>query len=143
MNWTRLVLSLVVIIGVVGTIWYKFNSLEGKLDEANTSINTLRKTIETKTVLIANRDNAISTLDASILDLTTSIDTQNNIITKKNELLQASKLAYTTLLEKPDVIKYKYLYKTIIKPEIVYEKATCAQCLDFNKEIAKVDYDKI
>lgn len=142
-NMYRLLLSVVSVSIVIGFIWYKFHTLENKLDEANTKITTLTKNIEIKTVLIANRDNSIDTLEANIKDLTSTIDKNNADIKRKNKLIEITKNNLNKWRNKPDTIKYKYIYKTVVKKDTDYTKGICSDGLQLNQSMARIKYEDL
>jgi len=148
-------LKLLVPVGAIGILFWYVNHAFAELQD---TIDLKDKTIKEKQIIIDNKNIYIDNLRLKIkqcnvdkemlrMDITKLVES----IDKKNKLLEdrRKKLNYYLSLYKKEKAKTPKVIKEVEKKlreefqrEIDFSKATCEECLQINKAISEIDYDK-
>jgi len=131
----------IMIISIIGGVWWKFNSLQSNLALTKPKLETAKQTIITKTGIIANRDQSISQQQDNIASLTKTIDEHNKYILKSNKQLSLAKQKLIDWKKKPK--KTKFIYKYIVDPNVDYSKGNCIDGKKLNKRIGGLNYEDL
>jgi septal ring factor EnvC (AmiA/AmiB activator) len=137
----RMIVSGILVLSLISFVWYKFNSLENKLDEANKMIKELNDTITQKNNKITNSNLVIKIKDREISDLRKSIEESNAIIAQKNQDLLLAR--ENIEIWKKESSKNKLKYLNILKKDIDYSKAKCVDGLNLNQGISNLNYEDL
>jgi len=129
------------IVSIVGYVYIKINSLNSEILDLQVSVKQLESKLDVKRLELMNKNNVIATLNSSINDMTSNIDKSNKIIEQQAIDIQASKTKLKIWMNKPPKIRYKTIYHTIHSDTVDYNKATCKQGLQLNKDISGMKYE--
>jgi len=148
----RAIALVILITGIVGSIWYKISSLESKIDELNAVISKKISVIKEQDATIGSYKTIIKLKDSDIRDLTSNIEKQNLAIEK---LKVRQNNEYDKWIKKSAADRKRYVKDMIANNirhmnetkklkamiDVDYSKATCEQGINLNKAISRINYD--
>jgi len=133
--------TIAIIVGVlliVGSIWYKINSLSNQVDALNLKLEKCTN-LHDKTKL------KLALKESEVKGLRLNIDERNKEIKELNERYRAVQEDFNNWKKKPKQIKYKYIYKTVTKRVNMdtLNDGVCKDGLELNKAIAEMKYEDL
>jgi len=126
----------VLVVSVLGGLWFYIHGLKSTIDEQNITIDSLNKEQENSKLQLALKESNIQALE-------TSLDEVNNKVTMLNKKYQDNVNEYNRWKQQPPKIKYKYIYKHIESDNEKLKNGDCAEAKKLVKSIAGMKYDDL
>jgi len=123
---------------IVGSIWYKINSLNNQIEELQVKLEKCSN-LHDKTKL------KLALKESEIRGLQIAIDNRNKEINDLHKKYLKVQSEFNAWKKKPKEVKYKYIYKTVGKYVDMkkLQDGLCKDGLELNKAISEMKYEDL